>query len=45
MIAAQGENRILVQLPGLKDPARAKELINRTARLSFHIVSEDIAAK
>lgn len=40
MIAAQGDDRILVQLPGLKDPARAKELINRTARLSFNIVSD-----
>ena len=39
IIAAQGDDRILVQLPGLKDPARAKELINRTARLSFHIVT------
>jgi preprotein translocase subunit SecD len=40
MIAAQSDNRIMVQLPGLKDPARAKELINRTARLSFNIVSD-----
>lgn len=44
MIAAQGDDRILVQLPGLKDPARAKELINRTARLSFHIVSNQMPA-
>lgn len=42
MIAAQGADRILVQLPGLKDPARAKELINRTARLSFQIVSDQM---
>jgi preprotein translocase subunit SecD len=40
MIAAQGTDRILVQLPGLKDPAQAKELINRAARLSFQIVSD-----
>ena len=42
LIAAQGADRILVQLPGLKDPARAKELINRTARLSFQIVSDQM---
>lgn len=39
-ITAQGEDRILVQLPGLKESAKAKELINRTARLEFMIVSE-----
>jgi preprotein translocase subunit SecD len=43
LIAAQGDNRILVQLPGVKDPARAKDLINRTARLSFNIVSEKVS--
>lgn len=42
MIAAQGADRILVQLPGLHDPAKAKELINRTARLSFQIVSNEM---
>lgn len=43
IIAAQGANRIVVQLPGVKDSARAKELINRTARLSFQIVSDAMA--
>ena len=43
IIAAQGANRIIVQLPGVKDAARAKELINRTARLSFQIVSDAMA--
>jgi len=38
VIAAQGPDRILVQLPGISDPARAKELINRTAKLDFRIV-------
>lgn len=41
-IAAQGENRILIQLPGIQDAARAKELINRTARLEFRIVDEQM---
>lgn len=38
-IARQGTNRILVQLPGMADAERAKELINTTARLDFMIVS------
>lgn len=41
-ITAQGTNRILVQLPGLQDATKAKDLINRTARLEFHIVSEEL---
>lgn len=38
VIAAQGTDRIIVQLPGITDPARAKELINKTAKLSFRLV-------
>ena len=34
-------NRIVVELPGLKDPAQAIENIKRTARLEFHIVDEE----
>lgn len=41
-ISAQGSERILVQLPGIQDAVRAKELINRTARLDFRIVSRDV---
>ncbi len=37
-ITAQGEDRILVQLPGLKDAERAKALINQTAKLEFWLV-------
>ncbi len=44
VIAAQGSDRILVQLPGLTDPARAKELINKTARLVFRLVDEEADA-
>ncbi|MBF0096878.1 MAG: protein translocase subunit SecD [Magnetococcales bacterium] len=39
-IQKQGEDRILVQLPGLNDPTRAKALIGRTARLEFKMVDE-----
>lgn len=37
-IARQGDDRILIQIPGLDDPSRIKELLGRTAKLSFHVV-------
>jgi protein-export membrane protein SecD len=40
LIARQGQNRILVQLPGVEDPARIKDLIGRTARMTFHLLDE-----
>ncbi len=39
-IQKQGDNRILVQLPGVQDPARAKALIGKTAVLEFKLVDE-----
>jgi preprotein translocase subunit SecD len=44
VIVKQGENQILVQLPGVKDPQRALELIGRTAQLEFKLVDEENAA-
>ena len=41
LISAQGEDRILVQLPGIEDSKRAKELIQKTARLELAIVNTD----
>lgn len=41
LIQKQGENQILIQLPGVKDPRRAMELIGRTALLEFKLVDED----
>ncbi|WP_137178686.1 protein translocase subunit SecD [Roseomonas sp. AR75] len=40
LIARQGTNRILVQLPGVEDPARIKDLLGRTARMTFHLLDE-----
>jgi protein-export membrane protein SecD/preprotein translocase SecF subunit len=40
LIARQGQNRILVQLPGVEDPARIKDLLGRTARMTFHLLDE-----
>jgi SecD/SecF fusion protein len=34
-----GSNRILVQLPGVQDPTRIRELLGSTAKLSFHLMS------
>ena len=39
-IRRQGENRILIQLPGIKDTQRAKELIGKTALLEFKLLDE-----
>jgi len=38
VIQRQGEDRILVQLPGLDDPSRIKDLLGTTAKLTFHLV-------
>ncbi|HEY7319362.1 MAG TPA: protein translocase subunit SecD [Candidatus Binatia bacterium] len=37
-IQKQGADQIVVQLPGIQDPQRAKELIGRTAQLEFRLV-------
>lgn len=39
-IQRQGENRILVQLPGVDDPEHIKNLLGQTAKLSFRLVDE-----
>ncbi|MGR4000512.1 MAG: protein translocase subunit SecD [Alphaproteobacteria bacterium] len=39
-VRLQGEERILVQIPGLRDPERVKELLGRTARLTFHLTDQ-----
>ncbi|MDX2502069.1 MAG: protein translocase subunit SecD, partial [Deltaproteobacteria bacterium] len=39
-IRRQGENRILIQLPGIKDTQRAKDLIGKTALLEFKMVDD-----
>ncbi len=40
-IRIQGDDRILIQLPGIKDPKRAKDLIGKTAQLTFQLVDDD----
>lgn len=42
IIQRQGQRDILVQLPGIQDPQRAKELIGRTAVLHFKLLREGV---
>ncbi|GAB3723816.1 protein translocase subunit SecD [Nocardiopsis nanhaiensis] len=37
-MSRSGENRIVVELPGVQDPAEAAEIVGQTAQLSFHPV-------
>ena len=39
-ILKRGNDRILIELPGLKDPNRIKNLLGKTANLSFRLVSD-----
>lgn len=41
IIQRQGADRILVQLPGVDDPARIKALLGKTAKMTFHLVDND----
>jgi protein-export membrane protein SecD len=40
-ILQRGDKRILVELPGIDNPERVKELLGKTAQLTFRLVSED----
>jgi preprotein translocase subunit SecD len=41
-IARQGTDRILVQVPGLDDPERLKIILGKTAKMTFHLVDQNI---
>jgi preprotein translocase subunit SecD len=41
-IERQGEDRILVQVPGLQDPAELKAILGKTAKMSFQLVDETV---
>lgn len=43
IITRQGTDRIVVQVPGLKDPAQLKTLLGKTAKMNFHLVNEAVA--
>ena len=41
VIQRQGQNRVVVQLPGIQDTARAKSILGATATLEFRLVDEE----
>ncbi|MDC0343022.1 protein translocase subunit SecD [Alphaproteobacteria bacterium] len=41
LIQRSGSERILLQLPGVKNPERIKDLLGKTAKLNFHMVDDD----
>lgn len=43
IIQREGEDRVLVQVPGLDDPTRLKDLLQQTAALSFHLLCEEMS--
>ncbi|UGV26841.1 protein translocase subunit SecD [Rhodopseudomonas boonkerdii] len=45
LIQRQGLDRVLVQVPGLQDPSRLKELLGKTAKLDFRMVDTSIPAE
>lgn len=40
-VTRQGQDRILIQLPGVKDPGQIRELLGTTAKMTFHWVVDD----
>ena len=42
-ITREGDDRILLQVPGIKDTTDLKRKINQTAKLTFHLVNEEVA--
>ncbi|RWD17400.1 MAG: protein translocase subunit SecDF, partial [Mesorhizobium sp.] len=40
IVQRQGEDRILVQVPGLQDPQRLKDILGQTAKLTFQMVDQ-----
>jgi preprotein translocase subunit SecD len=43
LIQREGSDRILVQVPGLQDPTRLKQLLGKTAKLDFRMVDTNVS--
>src|SRR5262249_47166388 len=43
IIQRQGTDRILVQVPGLQDPTRLKEILGKTAKMEFRMVDTSVS--
>src|SRR5256886_6615636 len=44
-IQREGQDRILVQLPGVDNPERVKQLLGRTAKLTFQLVDQSVTVE
>ncbi len=44
-IQRQGDERILIQLPGIDNPEDVKRLLGQTAKMSFHLVNHSVSAE
>ena len=44
IIQRQGQNRILLQVPGLDNPEHLKQLLGRTAKMTFHLLDDSVSA-
>jgi preprotein translocase subunit SecD len=44
-IQRQGDDRILIQLPGIDNPEDVKRLLGKTAKMSFHLVNHNVSAE
>ncbi|MEQ1790644.1 MAG: protein translocase subunit SecD, partial [Rickettsiales bacterium] len=42
IIQRQGDNRIVLQVPGISDPEHLKKIISTTAKMDFHMVDEGV---
>ena len=44
-IVRQGDERIVVQAPGVTDPEQLKDRIGQTALMTFHLVNDNVSAE
>jgi len=42
IIQRQGDNRIILQVPGLQEPEKLKALLGKTAKMTFHLVDDSV---
>jgi SecD/SecF fusion protein len=45
IVQRQGDDRVLVQVPGLQDPQRLKEIIGQTAKMTFQMVDTSMSVQ
>lgn len=45
IITKQGKDKVVIQLPGIKDPERALKIIGQTAQLEFKLVDDEAAKR